>query len=160
MKKIIFAISLVLVLAVATVKAADAPTPKENVFDTKPLGVKVSIKMVGPYSQDIHSNLWLVSTGYGITPITESAREFAQTNLRVLAELAREGYHIVCSEPTAAQSEAATATEHDASDVMKRWDALKTADLSRLNRALHTANLPEVQIESDPHKEEEATDEE
>jgi len=64
------------------------------------------------------------------------------------------------AEPTAAQSEAATATEHDASDVMKRWDALKTADLSRLNRALHTANLPEVQIESDPHKEEEATDEE
>jgi cytosol aminopeptidase family protein len=52
MKKIIFVISLVPVLAVATVKAADAPTPKENVFDTKPLGIKVSIKMVGPYSQD------------------------------------------------------------------------------------------------------------
>ena len=64
------------------------------------------------------------------------------------------------AEPTAAQSEAATATEHDASDVMKRWDALKTTDLSALNRALHAANLPEVQIESDPHKEEAATDEE
>jgi LysR family hca operon transcriptional activator len=36
---------------------------------------------LGPYSQDIHSNLWLVSTGYGVTPITESAREFASPNL-------------------------------------------------------------------------------
>jgi DNA-binding transcriptional LysR family regulator len=36
---------------------------------------------LGPYSQDIHSNLWLVSTGYGVTPITESAREFASSSL-------------------------------------------------------------------------------
>ncbi len=36
---------------------------------------------VGPYSQDIHSNLWLASTGYGVTPITESAREFASSSL-------------------------------------------------------------------------------
>jgi DNA-binding transcriptional LysR family regulator len=40
---------------------------------------------IGPYSQDIHSNLWLVSTGYGITPIAESAREFATSNLAFLA---------------------------------------------------------------------------
>ena len=39
---------------------------------------------VGPYSQDIHSNLWLVSTGYGVTPITESAREFASSSLAFL----------------------------------------------------------------------------
>jgi len=64
------------------------------------------------------------------------------------------------AEPTAAQSEAAKAIEHDASDVMKRWDALKTADLAVLNRALHTASLPELQLESDPHREEAATDEE
>ncbi|MFZ0278026.1 MAG: glycoside hydrolase [Candidatus Sulfotelmatobacter sp.] len=62
--------------------------------------------------------------------------------------------------PTAAQSEAVTATEHDASDVMKRWDALKTTDLSALNQALRTANLPEVQIESDPHGDEGGMDEE
>jgi LysR family hca operon transcriptional activator len=37
--------------------------------------------LAGPYSQDIHSNLWLVSTGYGVTPITESAREFASSSL-------------------------------------------------------------------------------
>jgi len=36
---------------------------------------------IGPYSHDIHSNLWLVSTGYGVTPITESAREFASSSL-------------------------------------------------------------------------------
>ena len=64
------------------------------------------------------------------------------------------------AEPTAAQSDAVAISEHDASDVMKRWDALKTADLSGLNRALRDANLPEVQIESDPHKEETVMDEE
>ncbi len=41
---------------------------------------KVKFSM-GPYSQDIHSNLWFVSTGYGVTPIAESAREFASSNL-------------------------------------------------------------------------------
>jgi hypothetical protein len=64
------------------------------------------------------------------------------------------------AEPTSAQSQALTATEHDTADVMKRWDALKTADLPALNRILHEANLPEVQIESDPHREVASTDEE
>ena len=45
---------------------------------------------VGPYSQDIHSNLWLVSTGYGVTPITESAREFAPSSL-ALRDLPADG---------------------------------------------------------------------
>ena len=36
---------------------------------------------LGPYSQDIHSNLWLVSTGYGVTPIAESAREYSHSGL-------------------------------------------------------------------------------
>jgi hypothetical protein len=63
-------------------------------------------------------------------------------------------------EPTATQSEAVTATEHDALDVMKRWDALKTSDLPALNRELRAANLPEVQIERDPHKEDAGMDEE
>jgi len=39
-------------LAIATASAADSMTaPKENVFETKPLGIKLSIKMVGPYAQ-------------------------------------------------------------------------------------------------------------
>jgi photosystem II stability/assembly factor-like uncharacterized protein len=66
----------------------------------------------------------------------------------------------VDAEPTAAQSEAAAATERDASDVMKRWDTLRTADLPALNRALGGANLPAVKIDSDPHKEEGGMDEE
>src|SRR5208282_2168310 len=66
----------------------------------------------------------------------------------------------VDAEPTASQSEAAAAIEHEISDVMKRWDALRTADLPALNRALGGANLPEVKIESDPHQEETNMDEE
>ncbi len=62
--------------------------------------------------------------------------------------------------PTAAQAAAATVIERNASDVIKRWDALKTTDLAALNQSLHTANLPEVQIESDPHKDEGGMDEE
>jgi photosystem II stability/assembly factor-like uncharacterized protein len=66
----------------------------------------------------------------------------------------------VDAEPTTAQSEAAAAAEHDSSDVMKRWDALRTSDLPALNRTLNDAHLPEVKIESDPHKEEGGMDEE
>jgi len=64
------------------------------------------------------------------------------------------------AEPTAAQSAAISATEHDASDVMKRWDVLRNTDLPALNRALGGANLPEVKIDSDPHKDEGGVDEE
>ena len=64
------------------------------------------------------------------------------------------------AEPTASQSEAMASIERDASDVMKRWNDLKTSDLPALNRKLREANLPEVQIESDPHREEVSTDEE
>ena len=66
----------------------------------------------------------------------------------------------VDAEPTASQSEAAVAIEHEISDVMKRWDTLRTTDLPALNRALGGANLPEVKIESDPHQEETNMDEE
>jgi photosystem II stability/assembly factor-like uncharacterized protein len=57
----------------------------------------------------------------------------------------------VDAEPTAAQSEAIAATELDALEAMKRWEALKTSDLAALNRELRAANLPEVKIESNPH---------
>jgi FAD/FMN-containing dehydrogenase/Fe-S oxidoreductase len=44
--------------------------------------------------------------GSGIAPLSkgdiETAREYAQQNLRVLAELARDGWPIVCTEPSAA----------------------------------------------------------
>lgn len=48
-----FALSLFLAGLVASANAADATAPpKETVLPQKPLGIKVSVKMVGPYMQD------------------------------------------------------------------------------------------------------------
>src|SRR6476646_1841823 len=45
-------LSLVLVGLVIGAAAADkSTTPKENVFPKKPLGVTVSVKMIGPYGE-------------------------------------------------------------------------------------------------------------
>src|SRR5579864_4341910 len=44
-------ISAVLVSSLLAL-AAKADAPKENVFDTKPLGITTSIKMIGPYMQE------------------------------------------------------------------------------------------------------------
>ncbi len=43
---------MALILVIETAIAADTTAPKENVFETKPQGIKVSIKMIGPYTQD------------------------------------------------------------------------------------------------------------
>ncbi len=51
MKPKIYTFSLALMLVIATASAADMTAPKENVFETKPQGIKISIKMVGPYMQ-------------------------------------------------------------------------------------------------------------
>jgi len=64
------------------------------------------------------------------------------------------------AEPTVAQIKASAAAEHDASDVMQRWDVLKATGLPALNRALRSASLPEIPVESGPHKEETPMDEE
>ena len=53
----------------------------------------------------------------------ETARELAQANLRVLAELARDGYRIVCSEPTAALM-----LSHDYLDLVDDPNAKLVAD--------------------------------
>ncbi len=46
------ALILALMLAIANASAADsAAAPKEKVFETKPLGIQLSIKMVGPYME-------------------------------------------------------------------------------------------------------------
>ncbi len=59
----------------------------------------------------LHHNSWEVyvppgQRGCGMAPLAygdvESAREAVQRNLRVLADVAREGFPILCSEPTAA----------------------------------------------------------
>ena len=64
------------------------------------------------------------------------------------------------AEPTASQSDAVAAIDRDVSDGIKRWNELKVSDLAALNRTLREANLPEVKIEPDPHREENMTDEE
>jgi hypothetical protein len=44
-------LGLAVALLAITASAADTSPPKENVFEAKPLGIKVSIKMIGPYTQ-------------------------------------------------------------------------------------------------------------
>jgi hypothetical protein len=66
----------------------------------------------------------------------------------------------VDAEPTQSQLEAVAPVERDASDALQRWDTFKTADLPAFNRELHGANLPELHIASDSHKEESGMDEE
>jgi len=52
MKTEILESSLAVALFVATLNAADSSAaPKENVFEARPLGIKLSIKMVGPYME-------------------------------------------------------------------------------------------------------------
>jgi Fe-S oxidoreductase len=53
----------------------------------------------------------------------ETAREIAQFNLRLLAEVAREGYRIICAEPTAAYM-----LQHDYPDLVDDPDARLVAD--------------------------------
>jgi len=51
MKTRAFTLALVLASWVAIAGAGDPTASKQNVFETKPLGIKVSIKMIGPYTQ-------------------------------------------------------------------------------------------------------------
>src|SRR5580692_7076146 len=48
----VFTLSLALAVFATSARAADTSSPKENVFATAPLGVQLSIKMIGPYTQD------------------------------------------------------------------------------------------------------------
>jgi FAD/FMN-containing dehydrogenase/Fe-S oxidoreductase len=66
----------------------------------------------------------------------EAAREAAQANLRIFGDLAREGYTIVCSEPTAAYM-----LRHDYPDLVDDPDvrlvAERTVELTTFLRDLH-----------------------
>ncbi|HLN29430.1 MAG TPA: anaerobic glycerol-3-phosphate dehydrogenase subunit C [Gemmataceae bacterium] len=68
--------------------------------------------------------------GCGMAPLAygdvESARETAEHNLRILAELVRDGYQIVCSEPTAALM-----LSHDYPDLIDDPDAKLVAQQVR-----------------------------
>jgi hypothetical protein len=52
MKNKVFILSLVAAIFVVAARAADTTAPKENIFEAKPLGIKFSIKMIGPYTQE------------------------------------------------------------------------------------------------------------
>jgi len=66
----------------------------------------------------------------------------------------------VDAEPTSSQRAALSSTEHDSTDVLKRWNDFKSADLPALNRLLREAKVPEVQLDADAHAEESQVDEE
>jgi hypothetical protein len=52
--------------------------------------------------------------------------------------------------PTAAQVDATKDAEQDAANVTKRWDAIKTSDLTALNNFLRGAALPEIRMDLNP----------
>lgn len=52
--------------------------------------------------------------------------------------------------PTAAQVDATKDAEQDAANVTKRWDAIKTSDLTALNNFLRGAGLPEIRMDLNP----------
>jgi len=66
----------------------------------------------------------------------------------------------VDSEPTSAQMEAAKTIERNHTDVMKRWNEFKIADLPALNRQVREAGLPEISLQSNLSSEDSQTDEE
>jgi photosystem II stability/assembly factor-like uncharacterized protein len=66
----------------------------------------------------------------------------------------------VDAEPTASQLQALTQTEHDGTDVLKRWNDFKAADLPALNRLLRESKVPEVNLQADLHQDEPQIDEE
>ena len=62
--------------------------------------------------------------------------------------------------PTSAQLAAVTTVEHEGTAVMNRWTAFKKDAVPELNRKLHEANLPQIEIESTLQMEEPMGDEE
>jgi photosystem II stability/assembly factor-like uncharacterized protein len=64
------------------------------------------------------------------------------------------------AEPTPAQMEALAKIEHDAADIMKRWNEFSTSDLPSFNRQLRAAHLVEIQLQVNPSHQEPQTDEE
>jgi photosystem II stability/assembly factor-like uncharacterized protein len=64
------------------------------------------------------------------------------------------------AEPTSSQIEALSATEHDRTEALNRWNEFKNTDLPALNRLLRESKAPEVQLEKDLHQDEPQADEE
>jgi hypothetical protein len=66
----------------------------------------------------------------------------------------------VDAEPTIPQQEAQTAIERTSTDVLKRWNEIKTVELPALNRRLQQWKIPELRVDRNPPPEEFEGDEE
>jgi len=64
------------------------------------------------------------------------------------------------AEPTSAQMEALGAADRSSSDLLKRWNEFKGADLPALNRQLRESQVPEVELQKDIDHDETELDEE
>jgi photosystem II stability/assembly factor-like uncharacterized protein len=64
------------------------------------------------------------------------------------------------AEPTSAQMEALGAADRSSSDLLKRWNEFKGADLPALNRQLRASQVPEVELQKDIDHDETELDEE
>lgn len=82
-------LTLVLVLSVTSVIAADTTAPKENVFETKPLGLTVSIKMIGPYTQAADLQIICLFKHKGGGDTYEGAAKETDTHLNGLLSTVR-----------------------------------------------------------------------
>jgi photosystem II stability/assembly factor-like uncharacterized protein len=123
---------------------------------------KVSGEATGPMRDSIQAfqNKFLTllgaPAGFLAPPANENTLTRANSQVAVLYGQIWQ----VDADPTTSQSEALAAIERDAADVMKRWDAFRTTDLPALNHSLGGANLPEIKIDTDAHKDEGGMDEE
>ncbi len=66
----------------------------------------------------------------------------------------------VDAEPTLPQMEALSNVERDQADISKRWNEFKNSDLPTLNRLLHDANVPEINLNTEAKYDESQGDEE
>jgi hypothetical protein len=64
------------------------------------------------------------------------------------------------TEPTSAQMEASASADRSSSDLLKRWNEFKSADLPALNRQLREMHAPEIELQKDIHHDETETDQE
>ncbi len=122
---------------------------------------KVSGEATGPMRDSIQAfqNKFLTllgaPAGFLAPPANENTLTRANSQVAVLYGQIWQ----VDADPTTSQSEALAAIERDAADVMKRWDAFRTTDLPALNHSLGGANLPEIKIDTNAHKDEGGMDE-
>ena len=123
---------------------------------------KLNQQTSGPTHDSVHAfqdklvTVLGAPAGFNAPPATEMT--LTRASAQVAALYGQVGQ--ADAEPTAAQYAGADIAERDASDLIKRWEALQTSDLPALNRALDKAKIPLLQLESEIHDKETGMDEE